>query len=388
MITNDTLRSLAQLNNRLYVSVYMPTHVAGRDTREDPIRLRNLLDEAEGLADARDNLRTDDVRRLLEPARDLLDNDLFWRRQSNGLAVILGDGQILGEDRMKLMKLATAPEPLVTLNDRVTIRPLVPEATSSGKFHVLALSMGRVVLLECFADSYRELDLHDIPESIEDAVGYDYEQRSLQFHTGAASQGGARPAVFHGQGGGGEDRDELASFIERVANGVDKLLAGEQRTPLVLAGVDELVSKFRIASDHPNIAEQTLTGGIHHAKLDDLHREALGALGSDFDEPRRVAIERVKQAVAKDQGSVQLEALLTAASDARVQTLLADCREPVWGAVNGDPGAVNIHENRQPDDDDLVDLVISKALNSGAEVHAAARGEVTAESPVAGELRF
>ena len=61
------------------------------------------------------------------------------------------------------------------------------EAAGDGAFFVLALSQGSVRLFEGSRDGIRELDLADIPTSLRDAVGYDYEQRSLQFHTGAGA---------------------------------------------------------------------------------------------------------------------------------------------------------------------------------------------------------
>ncbi len=390
MIDNATLRQLAELGGETFVTVYLPTHLAGRDTREDPIRLRNLLDEAERLAEQRGE-RVEDVRNLIEPARKLEDDDLFWRHQANGLCLVLGNGQILGADRMKVIKLASSPEPVVAISDRVHVRPLIPETSNAGKFYVLGVAMHRVVLLECFADRYREVDLYDVPKTIEDAVGYDYEQRSLQFHSGTAGHQGDRPAQFHGQGrAGGEDRDELDAFLHRVANGIDKILAGETRSPVVLAGASELVGKIRSALDHPRVVEGSLRGSVDAADLDKLHEEALAQLGPVFDEARQEAIETVKSAIGHGQGSVQLEALLSGAENARVGTLLADCSKPVWGHADGDGDELGIqtHSERTPTDDDLLDLVIGRAIRSGARVFSAAESELPGETAVAGEMRF
>ena len=66
----------------------MPTHCAGPENQQDPIRLRNLLTQAtERLA--RQDLRTPDIRSLLEPVERLLSDAYFWRHQSDGLAVFV-----------------------------------------------------------------------------------------------------------------------------------------------------------------------------------------------------------------------------------------------------------------------------------------------------------
>lgn len=388
MITNDELRTLAERTAGPCVTIYMRTHRAGPDIREDPIRLRDLLDESERRAEEH-GLRTEDVRRIIQPARDLCDDQMFWRHQGDGLCLILGENADGDGGTMRVIKLASSPGELVAIGDRINVRPLVRERADGSKFFVVGLSMHRVFVLECFADSYRELDLTDIPKRIEDAVGYDYEQRSLQFHSQTAGNQGARPAQYHGQGrAGGEDRDELQTFLERVENGVEKLLHSDRRAPIVLAGVPELTAKFRKSSGLPNIADETLQGSVDIADLGDLHREALGVLGERFDEPRREAIERVNEALGHDRASVQIPAILEAAEHARIGTLIADCHRAIWGETDGAAGKVTTHDERQPGDEDLIDLAISRALASGAEVFPASEAELPADAPMAGELRF
>ena len=46
MITTDDLRALMSVELGPAVSLFMPTHVAGREIRQDPIRLRKLIEDA------------------------------------------------------------------------------------------------------------------------------------------------------------------------------------------------------------------------------------------------------------------------------------------------------------------------------------------------------
>ena len=46
-VSQAALRTLAETRDQGCVSIYMPTHRVGIDTQQDPIRLRNLLAEAE-----------------------------------------------------------------------------------------------------------------------------------------------------------------------------------------------------------------------------------------------------------------------------------------------------------------------------------------------------
>ena len=43
MFSSDDLSELVAVDARPAVSLYLPTHVAGREIRQDPIRLKNLI---------------------------------------------------------------------------------------------------------------------------------------------------------------------------------------------------------------------------------------------------------------------------------------------------------------------------------------------------------
>src|SRR5919108_4880738 len=82
------LKSLIAQQGKWCVSLYMPTHRVGREQQQDPIRLKNLLAEAETKLLA-NGLRRPDVQKLMRPAEELLWNRDFWRHQGDGLAIFL-----------------------------------------------------------------------------------------------------------------------------------------------------------------------------------------------------------------------------------------------------------------------------------------------------------
>src|SRR5512142_2683940 len=90
-ILNPTdLKSLISQQGKWSVSLYMPTHRVGREQQQDPIRLKNLLAEAETKLLA-NGLRRTEVQRLMRPAEELLWKDDFWRHLSDGLAIFLSN---------------------------------------------------------------------------------------------------------------------------------------------------------------------------------------------------------------------------------------------------------------------------------------------------------
>src|SRR3954453_11354362 len=91
MLTSDDLKMLAGISAAATVSIYLPTPPAGREIRQDPIRLRTLLDQAAEKLIATDHRRSD-AEALLEPARALVADENFWRHQDRGLAVLMAPG--------------------------------------------------------------------------------------------------------------------------------------------------------------------------------------------------------------------------------------------------------------------------------------------------------
>src|SRR5690348_70579 len=90
MFSRSDLDELVALDAQPAISLYLPTHVAGREIRQDPIRLKNLLSAAaERLSATR---RRPEIEELLEPAGSLVGDEEFWRHQRQGLAVFLAAG--------------------------------------------------------------------------------------------------------------------------------------------------------------------------------------------------------------------------------------------------------------------------------------------------------
>ena len=87
-LTLDQIKGLAQPTQSPSISIFLPTHRAGQDTQQDPIRFKNLLREAElSLLDR--GMGPRDVSALLQPVQSLLDEAYFWQHQRDGLSVFI-----------------------------------------------------------------------------------------------------------------------------------------------------------------------------------------------------------------------------------------------------------------------------------------------------------
>lgn len=88
LVTDAVLAELAHARGPGLVSLAMPTHRAGPDTRQDPIRFRNLLGRAAELLGEHSGITGREADELLAPARALLAGGAVY----TGDAVPSGDG--------------------------------------------------------------------------------------------------------------------------------------------------------------------------------------------------------------------------------------------------------------------------------------------------------
>ena len=65
-LAHDELKSLTEWEQGPCISIYLPRHQALTDYREDPIHLRNMLDQAETALQER-GMGTGEIKTLLEP---------------------------------------------------------------------------------------------------------------------------------------------------------------------------------------------------------------------------------------------------------------------------------------------------------------------------------
>jgi hypothetical protein len=77
ILSKAELERLMRKEQQWCVSIYMPTHPTGSGAQQDPIRLKNLLGEAEKHLSVQ-GIGRREVQNMLEPASMLLQDSNFW----------------------------------------------------------------------------------------------------------------------------------------------------------------------------------------------------------------------------------------------------------------------------------------------------------------------
>jgi hypothetical protein len=378
-------RQLLEHEEPQSVSVYLPTHRSGYENQQDPLRLRNLLDEAEEALVAR-GMRSTDARRRLEAGRRLVDDSAFWREQADGLTLLVSAAQT------RRLRLPMEMPERVVVDDCFYLVPLLPLAARNARYYILSVSPKQVRLLEAAGFQVAEREVPNMPTNLADLARYVEAERHLQFHTGAppAHGGRDRAAIFHGQGTPDEEAEHkalLGDFCRRVDAAVRKVLAGES-APLILAADKSLAPIYREVNSYDHLVDEPVTGNPDRDKPEELRRQAWPLIEQGLDRRRSEAAKTFEQAAGAGKGSSRLAELLPAAQDGRVGTLLVATDVQVWGRFDAAERQVQIHEKRRTESRELVNLATVLAGRHGAELLDLPASEMPGGAHVAAVFRY
>lgn len=377
MVSPQTVRTLVETTGRHCVSIYMPTHRAGSE--QDPIRLKNLLGRARAeLAEM--GVRRPAADELLHPATQLLTSARFWAEQGSGLALFLSDRE------MQRIRLPNPVEELVSVAGQFHLKPLLATVTGGELFYVLALSQNQVRLLKGDRYSMSELDLMDVPHSLDEALRFDDRERQLQSHGSGRVGRGQVAAAFHGHAMDKDAAEEdLSRFVTAVHRGVRATIA-EPPAPLVLAGVARLAALYRRVNSHHHILEQGVEGNPEHLSPEALHAAAWPLVEPLFDRDRQAAADAFLS--GRPPAARDVESAVVAAYQGRIETVFVPLQGHVWGSFEPDTLKAIEHEQRRPGERDLLDVIAAFTLAHGGKVFAVDTAAMPSSDPVAAVLRF
>ncbi len=383
-ITRETLRELISEKQQWCVSMYMPAHRAGRQTKQDRVRFKNQIAAAQkGLE--HNGMKREHAEAMLAPARNLHDDNEFWQHQSDGLAVVITP------DRLRHWRLPVSFSETVVVDERPHIKPLIPAVGGDVRFYVLALSQNRIRLFQGARFTIDEIDPASAPKNLADALRYDDPERNVQFHTktsGGPNQN--RPAIFHGQGKGQDYANRrLALYYQKVEHGIREVLDGDN-APLVLAGVEHLLPVYREVNEYPYLADKAITGSAEHISAEELHARALEIVEPIFERAQRDAAERFRELAEsrRETALADVKSVISAAQTGRVAALFVAAGVQQWGTVDPRSKEINIHQSQEPGDEDLLDRAVLETLTTGGEVFTVSTEKVPSRGYVAALLRY
>lgn len=379
LLKKEEFKSLANVHHAHCVSMYLPTHRSGHEVIEDVdrITLKNLLKDVKKQLQSY-GLQEREMNAYLKPVHDLLEDDNFWRHQSDGLALFLYG------DEFKYFTLPISFDPYVYIADHLYLKPMASLLSHTERFFIMALSLGSVKFYEGTPYSIVEVEMEGlIPRSLEEAlsVGEDYEQKSLQFRSGQGEQG--QGALYHGQGSGSqtEKKEETLRYFREINAGLMQMLHDED-APLVLACVDYLEPIYREANTYPHLFDRHISGNHENTSMLSLHNAARDILSPHFEKDKKERYEAYQEKVHQGLASYEEKKVIPAAMIGQVDTLFIRKNEHLWGVYDAENHKIKVDDQRKIDNACLLNKAAVETIKNSGKVFLMENGEMPQEGTI------
>ncbi|MBP2639373.1 MAG: hypothetical protein H6Q66_324 [Firmicutes bacterium] len=389
ILTRAELEGLMGVEQKWCVSIFLPTHRKGPEILQDPILFKNLLRDAEEqLVDK--GMRRPEALKLLEPARAMVKDTDFWQHQSDGLAFFLSS------DWSRYYRLELSFKEMLVVAERFAVKPMFPLFSNDGQFYILALSQNDVRLLRGSRFNVSEVDTGKMPRSLLETLSPDnlgqVQEKHFTLHSGGSpgSVTGSSSPVATGQGGAKEyAKQDILQFLHRVEKGLLEIVK-DDKLPLVLAGVEYLLSIYREINKYPNVAEKAIKGNPDLLSSKELHKNAWDIVGPQFLAEQKKAAERFEQLYGQGSERVAdaLERIVPAAHSGQVEILFVASGVQRWGTFDRTANEVQLHDQAGPGDEGLLDLAAALTFMNGGTVYSLEADHVPGGKPVAAIFRY
>lgn len=377
MITRDIILDIIENTRENSISIYLPTHKAGEEVQQDPIRLKNKLSDIENELSA-SGMRQTAIDDLLEEPRKLLDHPPFWRHNDKGLALFIA------EDYFEYFRVPLDFKPRFLIDDYFLVTPLLPMITLDGTYCMLTVSQKSVRLLKATRDSVEQIKLEDAPESIEEFKKFDVVQRNLQHHSGQ----GTGQAIFHGQGSGDDsDPKMVEEYLKRIENEVTSIMK-KRNDPLILAGVDEAVSLYNKVNHYSRLLDSTVTTNPDPLSDEEIRDKGWEIIESYFLQDMYADIERLGDLSGSDKRSDDLSSIVEGAFYGKIDSLFIPIGEHSWGHFDEENDIVHLSEQKINGEHDLINLAAIKTITQGGNVYALKKEDMPNSTFIAAIFRY
>ena len=348
------------------LSLLLPTHRTAPDNRQDPIRVRNLVQEAT------ERLLAEFPRRDVEPllARlDALVTQIDYRCALDGLALFVN------QDSATKFYLPFSVKERVVVDETFATRDLVYALNHNPRYWVLALSEKPTRLYEGLRDTLLEDTDYGFPM---------IHQVNHRGPGGAASL----PGDYGGDKSAQQD-ERRRQFFRQVDAALVQLAAADP-LPLVVVGVDRHLAFFDQVSKHNHLTVATLTGNHDKTPAHELATLVWPLVDGYLAGQRQEALESLGIAVGAQRYVSGIDQAWRAGQEGRCATLLVE--QDFHYPARLDPSGLLLRPAEDPTApdviDDAVDELIETVLANGGRVIFVDNGALEVHQRIAIILRY
>jgi hypothetical protein len=383
VLNNEVLTMLIQERSGPCISIFTPTHRQWNELNQDMLRFKNRLKEAEKiLADS--GMSSGEVSKFLHQGYRYADDREFWNHQQDGLAIYISN------DEFYDVRVPFSFQPKVYLNNRFYTKHLLPVYNGDRDFFVLSLDVHNIRMFRAYHYKIREMDLNGVPVDMDEALGLDNDWEKKMQYRAEISRGNTQRANFHGHGARNDAtmrKRDIFRFYEMLNDALMNILKNE-KSPLVLAGVEQSVPIYREANKYQHLYEQHLQIDADHTEPNELFDKANRLLDPYFNENAEKDLKKYGDMKGTGKASDNPGEIIRAAYENRVSILFLNNEEEIWGKFNKEDYSTEVHQEKLNGDEDLVDLAATQTLLRNGVIYTLPKNKIPNGRPMAAIFRF
>lgn len=344
------------------VSIYIPTHTVSRETEQDKILFKNAIRQAiTQLSEVGAQKRR--MAGIEAQLQGLANNTLFWNHLAESLAVLATP------DRIETYRLPCAVSAEVEISDRFHLKPLIPLLAFPHTAYLLDIAQNQVRFWSVTEGQMQKIAVPDMPTTFSDAL----EQR-----TGVGESVNMRQDEHR--------KVRQRQFVRSIEEALRPVLLN-QKTPLVLAGEQTMLTYYREVDTYPHTEGQVISGNQEHRRVDELAAEVRAIVSRRFENTIRNRLDRVEALRNERRSSTDLTEVAVAAQEGRVESLVVALDREIYGTLED---GVEFAPRAEADAAtyDVLDEVVGLTLRQGGEVIGAKENELPKGFQMAAIFRY
>ncbi len=367
LISKKEIEELHNLNQENCISIFIPTHRGGKKVlqQEDTLALKNQLKEVKNKLEDK-GFHADVIKKMTAPVQELIDDTSFWREQSDGLAIFIADGFT------KIYILPVHFKEFNYISNSFYLKPIMPMFVGDGEFYLLMLERRNVKLYECTQHSFTEIVIDDlIPESKRDRVGFDYEEKNLQFRSGGTGQAGQ--AMYHGQEAAtGKRKNEIKKYLRAINDGLSPLIR-EESMPMLIAGQDPIFDIYKEVNTYSNLMENNITTDFKDTDIFEVHEMAWEVMAPIFDQKRKDKIALFIDEQGTGKTAIGIDKIIQAAIHGKIDSLFCENKSDIFGNYKEENDTITVTQSDKKEEGDnnisLMNVAAVKTFLNGGDVY-------------------
>lgn len=372
-LPHNVFKKLATNQSKHSVSIYLPMYTNGKEQNEhvSQSNLSSCINKVyKGLK--KRELSEQKIKEYLKPIEALLGNTELWRNPSKGLVIFLD------KNELQYYSLPIAFETSTYIANNFYVLPLLTLYQENTNYYLLELSRDYVKFYEASKYGFNNVQIDDfIPNQLEDTVGFEYKQKMLQFRSGQNAYGSGS---FHGQGDGKEDLEkEIATFFRAIDKGIKHVIKNK-KSPLVVACIDRLFDTYKKVNTYANLYDINISGDTEFTNKTALHQESWELVQPYFEKNKQLKISQFKELYNTPKISYQLNDIIPAALNGKIDTLFVEKNTDIAGTYNKDTRKLQLDINKDLTNNSLTNLTAVQTFFNGGQVYMLS----TEEMPIPG----